>query len=325
MSIITSILGSDQPKDSRTVINTNFSNLNTDKVEKDANGNITANNFFANSATTVSAGGTTVMTVASARIQNLTGTTTQTFQLPDATTLVLSQLFLFNNNSSQSLTITNNGAVSQYVIPAGGAVEVYTTNISTANGTFDFHPLPPSTVTWWSGVTGLVMNSALTTTPTISAGASSSTAPSFIPQRWTLNTWFGWDSTNLYGIVWGTARMTVSTTGITATRITNRIWTETSSTTSTPTGDSVDQWNITALAVADAIAAPTGTPTDWQSLIIRIKDNWTARALTWNAIYRASTDLALPTTTIISKTMYCEFLYNSADSKWDFVWFLNNF
>lgn len=116
-----------------------------------------------------------------------------------------------------------------------------------------------------------------------------------------------------------------STSTLTNKRVTSRIGTEASSATSTPTADSVDQWNITALAAADAIAAPTGTPTDWQALILRIKDNGTARALTWNAIYRASTDLALPSTTVISKTMYCEFLYNSADSKWDFVWFLNNF
>jgi len=64
-----------------------------------------------------------------------------------------------------------------------------------------------------------------------------------------------------------------STSTLTNKRITARIGTETSSATSTPTADSVDQWNVTALAVADAFAAPTGTPTDGQKLIIRIKDN----------------------------------------------------
>ena len=193
-------------------------------VLRDTNQNITVNNLFTNSASTVSAGGTTVMTVASARIQNLTWTLAQTFQLPNATTLVLSQLFLFNNNSSQSLTITNNGSVSQYVIPAGWVVEVYCTDISTANGVFDFHPLPPGTVTWWSGVTGLVMNSVLNTTPTVSAGASSSTAPVFIPQRGTLNTWIGWDATNVYWIVWGVARMTVNSAWISTPWILTQNW-----------------------------------------------------------------------------------------------------
>lgn len=59
------------------------------------------------------------MTVASARTQNLTGSANQTFQLPDATTLSLSSIFEFNNNSSGSLIITNAGAATQYTVPAG--------------------------------------------------------------------------------------------------------------------------------------------------------------------------------------------------------------
>lgn len=116
-----------------------------------------------------------------------------------------------------------------------------------------------------------------------------------------------------------------TTDTLTNKRVTPRIGTEASSATSTPTADSIDQWNVTALAAADAIAAPTGTPTDGQKLILRIKDNGTARALTWNAIYRASSDFPLPSTTVISKTMYLGFIYNSADTKWDFVSYLNNF
>lgn len=108
-------------------------------------------------------------------------------------------------------------------------------------------------------------------------------------------------------------------------RITPRIGTEASSSTPTPTGDSVDMWTETALAANATFAAPTGTPTEGQRLIIRIKDNGTARTLAWNAIYRASTDLPLPTTTVISKTMYVGFIYNSTDSKWDLLSLLNNF
>lgn len=115
-----------------------------------------------------------------------------------------------------------------------------------------------------------------------------------------------------------------STSTLTNKRITPRIGTEASSATSTPTADSVDQWNVTALAVADAFAAPTGTPTDGQTLIIRIKDNGTARALTWDAIYRAGTDVALPSTTVVSKTLYLGFKYNAADSMWDLLCVTNN-
>ena len=56
-----------------------------------------------------------------------------------------------------------------------------------------------------------------------------------------------------------------------------------------------------------------------------IKDNGTARSLGWNAIYRASSDLALPATTVLGKTLYCGFIYNSTDTKWDLIALLNNF
>lgn len=101
-------------------------------------------------------------------------------------------------------------------------------------------------------------------------------------------------------------------------RITKRVNTIASSATPTPAGDTTDLFTITALAEAAEFAVPTGTPTNGQSLIIRIKDNGTARALTWNAIYRGIID-ALPTTTTISKTMYIGFMYNIADSKWDML------
>ncbi len=106
---------------------------------------------------------------------------------------------------------------------------------------------------------------------------------------------------------------------LTGKRNTLRIGTETSSATSTPTSDSVDQWNVTALAAADVIAAPTGTPTDGQKLVLRIKSDSTPRALSFNAIYRDGSDVAFPTTTQASKTMYLGFAWNQADTRWDLL------
>lgn len=179
----------------------------------DANNNIFFNNFSAAVTTTTAAAGTTVLTAASSRTQILTGSTTQTFQLPDATTMSLEMAFIFNNNSSGSLTITNNGTTSLYVVPGGGLVHCAPTSVSTANGTWDFHPWAPGTVTWGSGTTGLVMNSALSTTPSINAGTPSSTIPAFIPQRASSTTGFGGDSTHLYGIIGGVNYLTLSSTG----------------------------------------------------------------------------------------------------------------
>lgn len=89
----------------------------------------------------------------------------------------------------------------------------------------------------------------------------------------------------------------------------------TSSATPTPTAGE-DHFTVTALAAGATFAAPTGTPTDGQILMIRIKDNGTARTLAFNAIYRAI-GVTLPTTTVISKTLYLRCVYNSADTKWD--------
>jgi hypothetical protein len=104
-------------------------------------------------------------------------------------------------------------------------------------------------------------------------------------------------------------------------RITQRIGTIASASTITPTGDTVDQYNVTALAAPATILAPSGTPTDGQKLIIRFKDNGTARALTWtttSGAYRA-VGVTLPTTTVLSKTLYIGCLYNAADAFWDVV------
>lgn len=104
-----------------------------------------------------------------------------------------------------------------------------------------------------------------------------------------------------------------------------RVTSEASNATPTPNADTTDVHIVTALATGATFGAPTGTLTNGQQLIIRIKDNGTARSLAWNAVYRASTDLALPTTTILSQTLYCGFMYNVPDSKWDLLAVLNNF
>lgn len=101
-------------------------------------------------------------------------------------------------------------------------------------------------------------------------------------------------------------------------RITARVSTEASNATPAIAADTNDIHTITALAAAATFGAPTGTPTQGQKIIYRIKDNGTARALSWNAIYRAM-GTALPSTTVVNKTLYLGFIYNSTDSKWDLV------
>lgn len=89
--------------------------------------------------------------------------------------------------------------------------------------------------------------------------------------------------------------------------------------TATYNTDNTDQFNVLALAQGTDFGAPGGTPTDGQKLLFRITDNGTARTLTWNAVFDEGDDLALPTTTVLGKTMYCSFVYNSVTSKWQFI------
>jgi hypothetical protein len=108
-----------------------------------------------------------------------------------------------------------------------------------------------------------------------------------------------------------------TTDTLTNKNITARVDSQTSSATPSPNFATHDQYNLTALAVDATFAAPAGTLTDGMRRIIRIKDNGTARTLSWNAAYRAIE--TLPTTTTINKTLYVGMIYNAADAKWDVV------
>ena len=107
---------------------------------------------------------------------------------------------------------------------------------------------------------------------------------------------------------------------IAQTFITPRVQTVTSAATVTPISTN-DLVVITAQAVALTLAAPTGTLVQGQALMIRIKDDGTARGITWTSGaggYRAI-GVTLPTTTVLSKTTYVGFIYNSTDSRWDAI------
>jgi hypothetical protein len=100
-----------------------------------------------------------------------------------------------------------------------------------------------------------------------------------------------------------------------------------SNTAPAPDISTTDLYAITALAGAAIVGAPTASgaaAADGQGLMFRIKDNGAARALSWNAIYRAGADVILPTTTVLGKTLYVGFIYNAADAKWDLVSTLGN-
>jgi hypothetical protein len=109
-----------------------------------------------------------------------------------------------------------------------------------------------------------------------------------------------------------------TTDTLTNKRITKRVVALTDGATITPNSDTTDIGTVT-IAGNRTMAAPTGTPTDGQQLMLRVKQDATgSRTITWNAIYRFSTDVPNPTlSTAASKTDYAGFQYNAADSVWD--------
>jgi len=122
---------------------------------RDANQNTSVNNIFRNTTSTVSAGGTTILTAASSYSQVLTGTANQTYRLPDATTLTNGASYQFNNNSTGNLIIVDNGSNTIHTIAAGGATQIYLTSTSTANGTWDVHGYIPEGANWGTNLLAL--------------------------------------------------------------------------------------------------------------------------------------------------------------------------
>lgn len=110
---------------------------------------------------------------------------------------------------------------------------------------------------------------------------------------------------------------TTDTQTLTNKRITKRVLAITSSAAPSINTDSYDAVTITALAldITTFTSNLTGTPSNFDTLIIRIKDNGTARALAWGASFEAR-GVALPTTTVISKVLTVGFLYDTVTSKW---------
>ena len=107
--------------------------------------NMSASKFVPGYTSVTAAAGTTVLTASSNYYQNLVGTTTQTFRLPDATTLLVGTTFIFDNNSTGTLTVVDNASGSVETIPSGAAGFIYLANNSTVAGSWNKHSFLPAT------------------------------------------------------------------------------------------------------------------------------------------------------------------------------------
>lgn len=95
----------------------------------------------------------------------------------------------------------------------------------------------------------------------------------------------------------------------------------------TPTIDNADEFtHVNTQALGNlTVNAPTGTPTDGQRLVVRIKST-NAHAFIFNAAYRASLDMPFPAALSgAGKTDYLGFIFNAADAKWDLITLLRGY
>lgn len=82
--------------------------------------------------------------------------------------------------------------------------------------------------------------------------------------------------------------------------------------------DVYDTLSITALAGTINTIAVSGTPNNFDTLIVRIKDNGTSQTIAWSTDF-ASYGSTLPTATTISKVLTVGFLYDSVAALWGCV------
>lgn len=295
-------------------------------VQRDANANITTNNWLGGYTTTATAAGTTTLTVSSSYLQYFTGSTTQTVQLPDVSTLTLGHQFVIVNNSTGNVTVNSSGGNA--VVVLAGSTNTVVTCIATSGTGAGSWSQSYSGVNVASGKK-VTQNNSITYAGTDGTTMTFPSTSATIARTDAAQTFTGvqtFSSAPVISSITNTGTLTLPTVTSTITAYkeaaisSNAIW--------SPSGDGRDNfYDVTAQAAAvTTIDNPSGSAANHNTLTIRVKDNGTARALTWSGTqWRASTNLALPTTTTLGKTMYIKFIYNSTDTKWDLVSVLDGF
>ena len=88
----------------------------------------------------------------------------------------------------------------------------------------------------------------------------------------------------------------------------------------TPTSDTADINTFVSTQVGGTLTvnAPSGTPTDGQKLVLRLKST-NAQTYSFNATYAFSTTVTAPTTLAAGKTDYIGLMWNATNTKWDVV------
>jgi hypothetical protein len=138
-------------------------------AQRDASANLTANNTFNGYTSTTASASAIALTAASTQWQKVTGSTTQVFTLPDATTMPLGATFLFDNDATSNITLNDfTSTLVDTVVP--GAIDlIFLEANTTAAGTWGKYSFLPAYVNWGTSTADLG-SADLTTTGIITAG-----------------------------------------------------------------------------------------------------------------------------------------------------------
>jgi hypothetical protein len=115
---------------------------------RDANQNTYVNSVTQALSTVTAAASITTLTVASPHFQILVGTGVQTFKMPDATLLPTGSSWVFDNDSTGNLTVTNNAGTTIDVVAPGGYTTVFLEADGTVGGSWGRFGMIPAEVNW---------------------------------------------------------------------------------------------------------------------------------------------------------------------------------
>jgi hypothetical protein len=182
-------------------------------VLRDSNANVTANSFIPGYNVITAAAGTTVLTAASAYNQRVSGSTTQTIQLPVGTTMANGQGFAIDNDSSGVVTVVDNASGVIDTVPVGGFSIIFVEDNTTSAGSWGKYALLPAAYDFGNSTAsfnGATITSAIWNGTTIGTGYGGTGLTTFTAANNALY------STSSSGLTAGTLPVPAGGTGLTS-------------------------------------------------------------------------------------------------------------
>jgi hypothetical protein len=214
------------------------------------------------------------------------------------------------NKTIQAATLTGAFTGTGLTLTSGTIVSP-TISAPTITGTVTASGATISAANYTAGTATNLTLSSPTLTSTVTASGATITGGTTVNQTV--------QAATLTGTITCTGA-TISNATMTNSKSIPRVLSITSSATPEINTDLYDAVTITALAttISSMTTSLSGTPYNFQKLLVRIKDDGSARSITWGTSF-ASKGVTLPTTTTASKLLTVGLIYNSVTTDWECV------